>query len=182
MKKLMLSLVLTICMAGAAQADLYTDYVPVFTDLVVQWLDPPETLTWTHNNPYVGDYEAALAGGLITSVTLVIHANVSDAEDDTVGIVFTDSHGGSHALGNLDTGFDCDNIFNLSPSWLGGTQGMQVAATLEYSYSNSGDFWDSAGINYSELRVTGCPVPVPAAFLLGLLGMGAAGLRLRKCV
>jgi len=163
------------CMVGVAQADMYTDHVVIGERLFSNGTFN-DSVIWSHTNPYVGDYEAALAASLINSVTLTINASDIQQNDDKVGVVFTDAGGNEHFLGDLGNGHD--TTFNLDKTWLDDTQ---VLATLRFTSSNgAGGSWDDALINYSELTVNGSPVPIPAAVLLGVVGLGMAGWKLRK--
>ena len=170
MKKVMLVSILMGCLAGVAQAQVdlcvcYTDHVYVNQCLWV--LDT--SACWYHDNPYPGDYEAALANDLICDVTLKV--KTSDiGSGDVVKLKFWDAQGNSHELGFLGNG---DNEFPLDPAWL---DSVQVKATL--CIDSWRDWCDTAKIVCSDLTV--CAVPLPGAVLLGLLGLSAAGLKLRR--
>jgi hypothetical protein len=72
--------------------------------------------------------------------------------------------------GAADTGFRATGnaaALNLANTWLGELDGQGAKATL-YAYSND---------TYQDYVVQ---VPVPAAVLLGFLGLGAAGIKLRR--
>jgi hypothetical protein len=72
--------------------------------------------------------------------------------------------------GAADTGFKASGnagALNLANTWLGELDGQGMAGGL-YAYSNN---------TYQDYVFQ---VPVPAAVLLGLLGLGAAGVRLRR--
>ena len=160
--------------AGSAQADLsFTDHTVVNTDIKVWWLiHETESIEWFHDNPYPGDYDAALAAGLITGTTLTINASDIQSYDDTVKVFFWDWQGNQHYLGRLYSG---DNTYTLNPAWL---DTIKVRGTLYYIDDTPNDWSDDAAINYSDLTVTA--VPVPGAVLLGLLGLSVAGIKLRK--
>ena len=174
MKRLILTAVLTICMVGVAQADLYVDHTDVYDTLSVHWYGPyQDGASWSHNNPYGGgNYDTAMSLGLISSVTLTINTSGLNPSDEHIGVRFTDKLGSTHDLpGWMVNG---NNVYNLQQDWL---DGVAVNATLYYTgfFDN-----DSATINWSELTVDGAVVPVPGAVLLGILGLSAAGIKLRK--
>jgi len=165
--------------AGSAVADTYTETVTVNANLwPSRFLQPTDSTTWSHINPYTGgDYEAAVALNLIDSVTLTINASGINPGDESVGVTFFDKDGDDHYLGLLASG---NTVFNLQAGWL---DGVEVTGTL--TYTNNGSMWnpdwtDDATICSSTLTVVGCPVPVPGAVLLGMLGLSVAGARLRK--
>jgi hypothetical protein len=178
MKKIVFASILMSCLAGIAQADLsecvcYTNHVSVNECLLVYLLHPEDSACWLHSNPYPGDYEEALEDDLICKVTLTVNACDIEPCDDKVGVKLEDKDGHWRELGYLNNG---DTVFCLDPEWL---DTVKVKATLYYTGSIC-DWWDDAKIICSDLTV--CAVPVPGAVLLGMLGLSAAGLKLRKWV
>ena len=181
MKKFSIALVVACLMAltaGTVSADVYTDTTIVDEYLSV-WFYGSDSVNWTHENPYDGgSYEDALTLGLIDSVTLTVNASGIVTNDDYVSVRFQDKNNVWHNLpGYLVNG---NNVFTLDAEWL---NGVTVRSTLTFVNNGSGwnyDWMDDACINYSILTVTGQPVPVPGAVLLGVLGLGAAGMKLRR--
>lgn len=173
MKKLAFVSVLVICLVGVAQAEIYyTDY---------EWIDEciwdtplgswNDDVYWDHENPYPGDYEEALADGLICGATLKITACLEEC-DDVVKIKFWDAEDNPHFLGYLQNG---DTVFTLDPEWL---DTVAVKARIEYERDFWCDLLDQAKIICAELVV--CEVPLPGAVFLGVLGLAVAGRKLRK--
>lgn len=176
MKRLMLATILTACFAVVAQADTCAVCYPNYKQIDECIWDTPlgswnDDVCWTHDNPFPGDYEAALEDGVICGVTLKINACLDEC-DDVVKIKFWDAAGNPHPLGYLQNG---DTCFDLDPEWL---DTVGVKATIEYERDFRCDLLDLAKINWSELKV--CAVPVPGAVLLGVLGLVAAGRKLRS--
>ena len=181
MKKLLLISILTVAVTGTAQAELFTDVVTV-NQLVLTYYDivKDEVFNvgayWEHNNPYPGDYNAALLAGLITDVTLTVNASDIDPLDDLVYVYFNDKNSVWHELGTIGDG---DNPFPLNPTWL---DDVAVYGRLYLTVQNAPPWddwwWDTAMINTSTLEVD--VVPVPGAVLLGILGLSVAGVKLRK--
>lgn len=177
MKKSVFMLIMMCLVAGIAQADIYTDHVNVNKTLNTSIINWQDSVKWSHTNPYPGDYEQALTDGLIGDTTLTITASKIEAGDDKVGVKFYDKNNAPHALGYLQNG---ETTFNPQKNWL---DGVKVKATLYFTLNGQCDLCDDAKILCSDLTVGTCPaVPVPGVILLGMLGLGAAGLKLRRHV
>jgi len=188
MKKFSIALVVACLMAltaGTVSAEVYTDFVEVNEQLSAGWEGPwwnpvpgEDSVSWSHSNPYDGgDYEDALAMNLIEKVELTIVASGMQEfweQLNVVGITFTDKDNDDHFLGYLGAG---STTFELEADWL---NGVDVLATLTFASDAWWDGMDTACIVSSTLTVTGEPVPVPGAVLLGVLGLGAAGMKLRR--
>lgn len=185
-------------MVGVAQAVptiiIETDHV-VVNEYLSRWYYEAgaDTAYWTHNNPYTGDYHAALADGLIIDATLTINASnltypptydtwwwenrgiYYELSQERVSVLFKDSGGTWHLLpGYLNSG---NTTYTLDPTWLDTTQ---VCASLVW-YNASGFYTnlDDAKIEWSDLTVTS--IPAPGAILLGSIGVALVGwLRRRR--
>lgn len=173
MKKLVLVSVLTVCMAGAAQADLYTD--PIDWSLEPILLSHPLSASKTYTHDITDDGFPHL-GETVTDGTLEVWLH--DALIGAMKERFTLTYDGTTWTSEHKDIPDDPTLYlmTISPSVLSdGVLDVTVTA-------NDGAFY----LDKSLLTVTtlvddsGPPVvPVPGAVLLGLLGMGAAGLKLR---
>ena len=160
---------------SSAIADIYVETLPIYQYSV------GGTISYAHTYDHSADP--------IEYATLTIVADDvdgpgdgMDGEQDMVSI--QDSGGTWHQLGYLnDMGYYTNwqyspgagnpthpdaittTVFNLDPSWL---NGLPVSVNIE-------TLW-GVEIETSTLTV----VPVPGAILLGILGLSAAGLKLRK--
>jgi len=54
--------------------------------------------------------------------------------------------------------------------------------TLTFEVANSGDYMNNSFVGVDDVTLTQAQVPVPGAVLLGMLGLSAAGVRLRRYV
>jgi hypothetical protein len=76
------------------------------------------------------------------------------------------------------TGTDLTPDFDINVDWFtaDGKLGVRIAVTTTGYYGAP----QGVKLDYSHLTGEFTPVPVPGAVLLGVLGLGAAGMRLRK--
>ena len=151
----------------------------------------PLLAAWSHANPFVGDYEAALASGDIVSATLTIVADDVDLGDEIaiyftgrsrdkqlVGyleqMTFADHAGAETGVGNSMAGHTTVTTFDIDPAWLrdGGTFG--ALTSLRYSIPNG-----HAEIETATLSIAAA-VPAPGAAALGALGLVCVGLVRRR--
>ena len=197
MRKLILVLVLTLCMAGAARADLYLEVVG----------DPTMSDSWFQRfnlNDIGGNEPKGFDQLMIRMVPGTGDFEVSDAMSD---LVYSDP---AHPLNFTSNGTSNlvqatgDNVAQLEFDLnFQGVPEMDVSFNLETfdsvggAYVSSGHVWgailgknpggqwkwDIAPVSV-VLNDLGKPVfvPIPAAVLIGMLGLGVAGLKLRKYV
>jgi hypothetical protein len=175
MKKLLLVSVLTICMAGAAQANLYTDgYDP--TDIKLSHDNNPHSLTYTYDitdNGFPHAGETVVSGSL--DVWLRDDGDNSGYNHEEIARVTYDGTSWTAFDGEMPDSSTKYSVTAIDTSLLSDGKLIVVVEATE------GDFWFEKGLLTVNTRIDGTPVvPVPAAVLLGLLGMGAAGLKLRR--
>ena len=207
MKKLMLMSVLTACLAGTAQADLvsftfdslatggraaietYLEGRAALAGITVDVTITEPSLgavqitqdaplgsdSWVQSQggggaslppPGVPDSVVFTFSVPITSVSFdwAKQKNGFYAEagnDQTVVVFFSDTTPPAHGDGATS---GHENTFTFG------------SPATKLAFHDSGDGW----VGVDNLIVDFVPVPVPAAVLMGLLGLGAAGLKLRK--
>jgi len=154
---------------------------------------------YTHNNPYPGDYEAAVAAGNIYDVSLTVVLDDLDKNDtaklyvDPVGspdhyeylgelnrMSYSDpwqvdpGPGNSNGSGHITTTtFDLIDAFGPS----GGLDGLPVKFKIWGSPLNVNEL----ELEKSILSVTAAsPVPAPGAILLGSIGVSLVGYLRRR--
>jgi hypothetical protein len=175
-------------LTGTAIADMtYTDPVNVFkvidNGILYPW-DPLYT-SWSHVNPFPGDYEAALDAGQISGASLTIVADDVDLGHE-VNIRFIDKYGNPHDLGQLQTMTFSDNggvtpgpgvldghrtttIFTIDPHWLNGVKVKGAVGSIQLIADEQEEIeWSYLTVTYSPTPV---PVPAPGAALLAVMGM-----------
>lgn len=217
MKRLMLTAVLTICMVGAAQADLITfdfegatvggaapDYVGSanqrVTDYMTSVYGSSVTATgaaaWRNNETDPLDLDWPGKTGtdkwLRTYGSQSLTPGVFQISFDLVPLVeagadfyvFTPTTGHDFSVKAYDSTYGNRYAPNASAlvgeqSWDFGTGtgsfAMSFGSPVSLLVCSDGSWYDIA---IDNLQVV--PVPVPAAVLLGILGLGAAGWKLRK--
>ncbi len=107
-----------------------------------------------------------------------VHLAPGDYKIASYGFTGSDSEHNSNVSGGIASeptfngspAVEFDNSFWTDPGALPGTVPMN-------SYLNNRDYFDAPNMDFSVTTV-----PVPAAFLLAMLGLGTAGLKLRKRV
>jgi hypothetical protein len=169
MKRFLLSLVLLVCIATVAKADIYTDIY-----------NPADTLVTTSSGTWINHIMDITDNGFphpleyVTSATLTVWlyddyydpSYPTSALYEYATVIYDGTEWNLGEVGNDDYGH------SITASLLSdGLLNITVKST-------GGDFY----FDQSKLCVNTCysAVPVPGAFLLGMLGLGAAGIKLRK--
>jgi hypothetical protein len=186
--------------AAPAQADITVSdtqnvYTIIDNALLTFWSD--WSVAWTHNNPFPGDYDAALAAGDITGVSLTLVVEDLDL-GDAAEVFFQVGGGPLQSIGYLNTmaydspltipvpgpghvspGEVSSTTFNIPAAWLAGTNNVKASAKGFRILVPD----NVLEIETSELAVTyreAVPVPVPSAIILGAMGLGLVGWIGRK--
>lgn len=161
-------IVLAVCGVTVAQPTIVCDYQEINEKISDGFGCSNDKAEWCHDNPFEGDYSAALDAGCIDWVKLTIKASDICPDDEYVSICFYESDGTKQLLsGYLQNG---ENCYYLDPEWLDGTN--KVRAKIDYTCDSWFDWSDDACIKWSKLCVASeCPVvPAPAAIVLGSIG------------
>jgi len=165
MKRLVLVSVLTVCMAGAAQGDFYTDEIDWSPDILLS--HPGLAKTYTHS---ILDYDFPHVGETVTAATLVVWL-YDDGENQKEQFKLT--YDGTTWTSNHEDMPDILTAYpvTISPSVLSdGKLDVEVKA-------DNGDFYlDKSVLTVSTTSVA----PLPGAALLGVLGLVVAGSKLRR--
>jgi hypothetical protein len=152
----------------------------------------PDSVSWTHSNPYPGtsaDYHAAVTAGLIDLVQLAITTRW-DVSNPAVplNVTFTDYLGNDHPLGSLDQ-TTVTTTFGLTASWLDGVDVKGAVKATGNPGQGGQPALIRATIESSELTVVyeqpASPVPgvvpEPVTMIGMLLGVsGIAGYTRRR--
>lgn len=165
-----LSVILLMSGLAAANPTIATDYQTIsekIWDTALGSLN--DTAEWEHQNPFPGDYNAALNAGLVNWVKLTVKADSITPDDEEVTLYFHDALGNVQNLGNLQQG---KNIYYLEPDWLGNSN--QVEAVIDYTESFDCDATDDACLRWSKLEIS--IIPAPGAIVLGSIGTALVAL------
>ena len=155
---------------SSAIASMYVETVDVY-----QYAIGPAKIGYTHTYDHSAD-------PILTATLSIVADDVDLGELDMVSV--QDFGGTWHDLGYLSDMGSYTNwnyypgagnpnqpltttVFNLDPSWI---NGLPVNVKVDADW----------GVEIETSTLTVEQVPVPGAILLGILGLGAAGLKLRK--
>ncbi len=194
---------------GFTMANLSNSYDGTNTFVATEWLNttgdlyrnlaPSGTASFDSGSWYVGS-EALTVNMTLTSITAISAdgsgtLSLADINGDTLTANVVGKWTGTSGipifigtLGNVlftsgDNTFDGHSgdsvsmLFSSPQPWFG----TIVQLTTSGSWFTSGaygDFWGGTAVHGGSMDVG--IVPVPAAVLLGILGLGVAGLKLRK--
>lgn len=206
MKQLIIMLVV-LCLTSVAAADLYVEtfntdnaswnygYGSNFGTVVdATWVgtggNPDGYISGASSNLYaVWTYDTAPYGD-ITGLTMTIDTKITDSETGTAQF-YVGRDGTYYIDGVWSIGSDTEwtthqTVLDLShfTRWTQGGAGSESLAYVLAAPDDIGIFFGGSlargtgTFNVDNFSV----VPVPAAVLLGMLGLGAAGLKLRKFV
>jgi hypothetical protein len=205
LEKIILALVLAILMSGTTQADVYYEDVTFDFDSLSNNLDGGAAAIQDYMNGILSDYDATVivtgggGGPIVTTATNPLGPDVwimddgGPSRDDWLSFEFSrDITSVSFDWATLTNPFvavaDGEVYFDS-----GKTNSNIATGTVTYSdftvpvytlvFHNSKSGW----VGIDNLKVTIDPpqplmsvVPVPAAVLLGMFGLGTAGIKLRK--
>lgn len=189
MKKLLLCL-LVVAFSSSALAGTYTDHQELYETITTTL-----TFSWEHLNPAEtpsgpmtpAEYEEAVLEGLVTSATVtlvvdslepgnVVYAWVQDTDLvwHNVGLLNTMTFIDGSSLVSGPSAYDGHRsitTFDVEPGWLNGLP-------IGFKLTQNAPVFRPFEIETSTLAVT--ISPTPGAVLLGILGLGVVGVKLRK--
>ena len=194
MRKLLFSLLVVTFFGSSALADTFEDPLDLYATVTSS-----VSYSWEHVNPAelpvgpytIEQYEEAVEAGMVTSATITLVLDTLELGNE-VYVWVQDKDLAWHNLGLLNTmavmpdgksfkllsgayeDHHSTTIFDLEPIWLNGLPvGLMLSATKP--------LFRPFQIETSTLAVTvTLNSPTPGAVLLGMLGLGIAGLKLRK--
>jgi len=165
MKKCILPIVVVLLLVAAAQAE-FVDTV-VLTPAISHF-EVHDTYNVAHtypNGPDIWDFDLSAFTDLVI-IDLKVDDFYTGWPDDY------DLYWDASFLGNTQSAYD---------GWEFNFVTTPVTHSLTIDYVNQFSGWPtSGGGSYYDLWIDAELVPVPGAILLGILGLGVAGLKLRK--
>jgi hypothetical protein len=181
--RILVALLLTVCLVQAAHAELFTQTLTWSDNLITQ----ATPFAYEHNILYATPPVHVLAGDRVANAELTLSFGDDDPGDlveklisngltildETESVLYGfDGWGWRHlAQGQeIDTG-SFSLLVNASLLNDDGILGVRIKV---YNSNGTGDVY------LTSSTLTGEFVPVPAAVVLGMLGLGVAGLRLRR--
>ena len=177
--KIILTLVLVACLVPVAQADMFTQVAPN-TGNIYRLITEYTDRTYTHDLSLATPAVDVFALDIVTSATLTLvlrddeGCGLSGSDHPEYARVSLDNQSWID-LGEVSTG---DYNLTVPVAYLNDDGLLDVKIDVydnEFGYPTGDIYFDLSTLS-GEFTV----VPVPAAVLLGLLGLGAAGIKLRR--